>query len=263
MIRALTAAALAVLPSGPAFAQSTAAPLSFEVADVKGNKSGGGRGASADFLPGGRVNVTNAAMKELIAGAYSVGEYPVSGGPGWLDAERYDIVAKAAPTTSEDHVRKMLQTLLADRFKLAIHHGHKATSVYALTLGKQAPKLQESAAGTEADCKGLRGHLTRTHMSMPDLAEALPRMSPRYIDLPVVDLTGLKGVYDFKLEWTTMPGPAAAAGRGGDAPATNPDTVPVSIFNAIQDQPGLKIEGRKHPIDIIVIDHVERVPIEN
>ncbi|HYW48468.1 MAG TPA: TIGR03435 family protein [Bryobacteraceae bacterium] len=259
MKRALASAGL-FLSCVTAFGQQAAAPLSFDVAEVKMNKSGA-RGEAFDLLPGGQLSVRNVTMKQIIAGAYNVGDYAISGGPGWLDSDRFDIVAKAAPGTSEDNLRLMAQTLLADRLKLAVHRDQKTMSVYALVVAKRGSKLQPSPGGSgEADCNGRGGRLTCTRMSMADLAEALPRMAPRYIDMPVVDLTELKGVYDFTLEWSPLGG-RGGAGRGTDAPATA-DAPPSTIFDAVQDL-GLKLEGRKHPVTIIVIDHIERIPAEN
>jgi len=166
----------------------------------------------------------------------------------------------------------MLQTLLAERFKLVIHHDQKAVPVYALLVGKGGPKLKPSAphdAGKK-DCQrqgvvgGVPGMLqvTSTRMTMADLAELLPDTAPAYVDLPVVDLTELKGSYDFKLNWT---GRAALEGRRRDADG-NIITEPaggLSMFDALQAQLGLKLESRKHPMPVIVVDHVERIPTDN
>jgi uncharacterized protein (TIGR03435 family) len=146
----------------------------------------------------------------------------------------------------------MLQTLLADRFKLAFHREQKVLAIYGLVIAKHGPNLPPSANGDgDEGCTGGAGRFTCRKITMADLAETLPLMAPRYIDLPVVDLTGLKGAYDFRLTWTPV-----AAG-------TPPVDSAVSIFDAVEDQLGLKLETRKHLISIIVIDHVERVPTEN
>src|ERR1043166_2193187 len=156
--------AVVALFSALAFAQERP---SFEVADVKINKSGQ-RGGGADFLPGGRLTVRNATMKDLIGGAFPVGNYAVTGGPNWLDVDRFDIIAKAHPDTPEADLRRMLQSLLIERFKLQVHRDKKEMAVYALTVGKNGPKFKESAKTDDKDggCDGRSPHLTCHQLEM-------------------------------------------------------------------------------------------------
>jgi len=270
MIRTFAIGGIAALWCAAAFGQGGATPLSFEVADVRVSK-GGSPEPSADFLPGGRVDLHRITMKEMIAAAYSVEDDMVAGGPGWLGTDQFDVVAKADPKSSLDTLRQMLQTLLAERFKLAVHQETKVVPVYALEVGKGGPKLQESAAGDSAakGCKrenpnepnrlGIR--IACSKMTMADLADELPNRAGAYIDLPMVDLTGLKGAYDFKLVWTPK-----AALEGRKAPDGTVITEPaggLSVFGALQAQLGLKLEHRKHPMPLIVVDRVERLRAEN
>jgi len=270
MIRTVTVAGLAALWCGAVFGQPAATPLSFEVADVQVSKPGGPE-PSGNFLPGGRVELHKVTMKEMIAAAYKVEDDMVAGGPDWLSADHFDIVAKANPKSTENDLRAMLQTLLVERFKLAVHQDKKVVQVYALVVGKGGPKLQESAAddSVKTGCKrdnpnepnrlGIR--IACTKMTMADFAEELPNRAAAYIDLPIVDLTELKGAYDFKLVWTPK-----AALEGRKAPDGTVITEPaggLSIFDALQTQLGLKLEQRKHPMPVIVVDRVERVPAEN
>lgn len=275
MTRANQLISVIVLFSGLAFAQRAAPPLSFEVADVQMSPPGGK--PSFNFLPGGKLTVHSATMKELIMAAWGLREGYLSGGPAWLPTERYDIVAKAATVKSDDEIRLMLQTLLRERFKLEIHHEQKVMPVFELVVGKKGSKLKESAAddSSDSDCKIQRaqdrkdGQVLRgfgcKKTSMDDFAEALPDFAPGYIDLPVVNQTELKGVYDFMIEWTPRRGGTfrtAQSPAGGDAPATS-DADGITIFDAVQNQLGLKLEPRKRSMDTIVVDKIERLPSDN
>ena len=247
---------LAVLIPCAGFGQSPSLRPEFEVADVKVNHSGQ-PGVQGGFLPGGQLSVRNIPMKELIVQAYKAGG--VSGGPNWLDSERFDIVAKAPPNTAEDALRLMLQTLLAERFKLAIHREQKSTAVFALVAAKRGFKLQTAAGSGRPKCspgQGAEGlnHTVCTNFTMADLAAALPtRIAPSFIDRPVVDLTGLKRTYDIQLDWV----PRSPTGNTADG-AAGP-----TVFDALNKQLGLKLEERKLSMPVIVVEHIERVPSEN
>jgi uncharacterized protein (TIGR03435 family) len=147
----------------------------------------------------------------------------------------------------------MLQALLMDRFKLAVHREKKDCPMYALVVGKNGPKLHEAEVGrSQSSTERSRGHLTAQRISMPTLAEALSAE----VDRPVADMTGLKGAFDLTLEWA--PGESQ-----WDARVIADSAVKPSIFTALQQQLGLKLEARKGPIEVLVIDHAERVPAEN
>jgi len=256
-----SAGAILLLVSGiHAFCQLPATSLSFEVADVKVNKSGEARMA-VDFQGGGKLSMRNVPMRVLIMFAYHVRAEGVEGWPSWFESDRFDVVAKAAQTTAPDDLRRMLQTVLAERFKLLVHTDQKIMPAYALVVGKSGPKLQPSevailmeqrcdpAAGTA----GLR-HVVCHHLTMAVLADTLQELSPRDFDVPVVDQTGLKGTYDFKLDWAPPIRLDAAS----------PDAVGgMTVFDAVEAQLGLKLERKKLPLPIIVIEHVERVPGDN
>ena len=242
------------LAASAAFSQ-TSQPLVFEVAEVKVNKSGS-QEMEGDFS-NGRVIGRNLPMKMLITRAYRIDDSALSGAPAWVGSDRFDIIAKASPSTTEDQLRIMLQNLLADRFKLQVHHDTKEMPVYALILGKGALRIQktkDAPTGFSGDCDGVAGDPGQIHrdcrnLTMTDFAAGLRQMAPGYIQLPVVDLTGLKDRFDFKLEWT--PRAALDSGAGG-----------LSLFGAIEAL-GLKLDSRKHFMDIIVVDHIERVPTQN
>lgn len=251
---------LLFLSAVTAFSQTQTMPLSFEVADVQVNKSGETR-LAVDMQGGGRFTMHNVPMKVMIQMAYKVRPEAVTGGPSWLDSDRYDVVAKAAQTTPPEDLRRMLQTLLAERFHLVVHSEEKPQPAYALVLAKSGPKLQpsETAILTEQRCVPGQGdvgvkHIQCRHMTTATLAGVLQEQSPREVDSPVVDRTGLTGAFDFKLDWAPAPRTAAAPAD----PLPGP-----TIFEAVESQLGLKLESKKLPLPIIVVDRVDRVPTGN
>ena len=259
----------------PAQQQSTIAialTYEFDTASIKPNKSN-----VFTFRPGFTADGYRAAdisVKYLIQLAYGVQDYRISGLTDWLDSERFDIEAKMdssvadalqklPPAQLELARQQMLQSLLAERFNLKIHRESKEGSVYFLTIGKNGPKLQDAktdnalavnADGTTARYRMQIGPGNKTFAwstSMKGLADFLARQLSR----PVLDKTGLTGIYDFALDWT----PDAPPNSSSDAAngVTLPGTPGASLFSAVQ-QLGLKLEPGKSPIEFIVIDHVER-----
>jgi uncharacterized protein (TIGR03435 family) len=222
-------------------------PLAFEVASVKPNHSG--RGDSHSDSDNDRITCVNMTLKRYIAKAYGVREDQISG-PDWLGSERFDLVAKAPGQMHEADLMKMLQTLLADRFKVALHRENREGRVYALTIAKGGAKLKPVESTGNSSTNTSRAAMTVKQASMEQVAGALSR----HVGFPVVDETGLAGVFDFKLTWD----PAADALSSDEARDAGP-----SIFTALQQQIGLKLESRKRPVETLVIDHAERVPTEN
>ncbi|HYL75938.1 MAG TPA: M56 and DUF3738 domain-containing protein [Bryobacteraceae bacterium] len=258
-------------PHSRAQSPVTPAASKFEVASIKPSAPGG---LAARFMmaPGGRVNINNINVKFLIQQAYQVRDFQITGGPGWIGSDRYDIVAKGEgdEQISQEQMRAMMQGLLADRFKLVIHRETKELPVYSLVLGKNGPKLKETpetegVPGPDGVRRGGmqvrmgRGLINGQGMTMEMLATQLANQLGR----TVIDKTGLKGGYEVKLEWTPEQGQGPAIQRegGGDAPPTTADSGP-TIFTALQEQLGLKLESTKGPVTIIVIDSVEK-PTEN
>jgi uncharacterized protein (TIGR03435 family) len=267
--------------------QTTGAPLpSFEVASIKPNRSQEDR-FFISMAPG-RFTATGATTKFLIEEAYNVKDFQVSGGPSWINSERYDIDAKEEdslveelqklpPDQRAEQIRLRVQSLLADRFKLTFHREAKELPVYALVVAKNGPKIQEAKPGDSYPngVKGLdgrahgglmrmgRGQLTGQAIPLASLAMMLSQQLGR----TVLDKTGLKGKYDFTLQWTPdQTQGAMLMGPEGGRPATDnpppPESSGPSIFTAIQEQLGLKLESQKGPVEILVIDHVEK-PSEN
>jgi len=250
------------------------------------------------------------SLSDLIRTAYRVKAYQVAG-PDWMNVERYDIQATIPEGASPDQVPEMLQTLLAERFKLTFHRDSKEHSVYALVVAKGGPKLKESepepavpradaspgAAIESGDGKlrvsgdpnkgmtvsgGPNGtmrismapggimHMESSKMSMDALVDALSR----FLDKPVVDMTELKGTYQVALDLSMedlknmaskvgVSIPASGPGDSGRSPGeTASEPGGLTIFGAVQKM-GLKLDSRKAPLALLVIDHAEKVPTEN
>lgn len=294
-------------PLGMAQSQAgAAAPLSFEVASIKPSAAENGVFmVRIGTSPGGRWTATGITVGMLIQQAYDVKDYQISGAPSWLNSERYDIVAKAdTPNITRDMAKVLLQSLLAERFKLQIHRETKELPIYALLVGKNGHKLHESEVkpATQSDSQppnpskpaqtgggggGVAGGLVSVgpggkvvdgeapvksgsmiRMGRGQLnaqmttVSAIAGMLAQQLGRPVIDKTDLKGNFDFSLQWTpdeTQRGP----GFGGmERPATDSplpgDTSGPSIFTAVQEQLGLRLEATKGPVEILVIDHIEK-----
>lgn len=195
----------------------------------------------------GKLLYSNVNLKELIGKAYKVQKYLING-PEWLETGRFDIVAKFLPHSPEEQVPLMLQALLADRFKLALHREAKVLPVYALTVAGNGPKFKatETASGISNNTTRTQQHVV-AKVSMEGFAEFLSGQAGR----PVQDKTGLTGAYEMTLDWAN-----------DNAPAGSDPSLP-SLFTALQEQLGLKLAAAKGPVETLVLDHVNRTPAEN
>ncbi|MBV8843632.1 MAG: TIGR03435 family protein [Bryobacterales bacterium] len=221
-----------------AFAQS------FEVASIKSNNSGS-RNSSWNTNDGG-VRAENISLKQMIELAYDVKDYSFSG-PAWLDSDRFDILAKAPARMKSELFAPMLQSLLAERFGLKVHREPKSVAGYALLAGKKPPESHEMPKEGGSSVNWSSGKMDAKNASIRQIADFLARQ----LGQPVEDQTSLKGAFDLKLTWTADDPLADAA---ADAP---------SIFTAVQEQLGLKLQPAKVIIDIVVVDRIERMPTEN
>jgi uncharacterized protein (TIGR03435 family) len=240
MIRAITSLVICI---SALYGQAAVGPQ-FEVASIK--PSSADPRSSGINTGNGRLTASNVTLKRCIMGAYAVGPNQVLGGPDWLDSDRFEIAAKAEQPVGDHLLMTILQTLLAERFKLVLHRDTKPVQAYVLGVGKNGPKL-EKGDGQGAKTDNGRGNLVVTNATMDRFAEILSRQ----MDLPVVNQTGLEGVFNVKLKWT--PENARPA-----APAEAPATEGPSIFTAIQEQLGLRLHAQKVPIEVLVIDHAEK-----
>jgi uncharacterized protein (TIGR03435 family) len=218
----------------------------FEVASIK--PSSAEEGHSSWNSRHGNLDMRNMSLKAIILAAYGIKDYQYSG-PDWLEKERFDISAKAPGIVEDDQMLLAMQALLVERFHLAVHRESKPTAAYVLVVAKGGPKLHEVKPGPKSSNNSQRGsdgitHLTSQRVSM----ERLAAMLMRFADRPVVDRTGLTGVYDFKLDWA------------GDEKA---DTTAPSLFTALQEQLGLKLQPDKIPVEFLVVDRCDKLPTEN
>jgi bla regulator protein BlaR1 len=255
-------AILCVCMAGDVFGQAAGTQSTFEVASVKPSAPD----VSSVFIRplGGGVQVTGASLKNLISFAYDMRPYQISGGSQWVDTERYDIDARAAtsdantpmdPAKMSQERRKILEglkSLLADRFQLALHSETKEQPVYALVVNKGGPKLQESTEPRGLIRKMGRGTLKAQAVGLEKLALNLSNELGR----PVIDKTGLAGKYDFELKWASSEASAAPPQTAEFALPADPDGP--SIFTALQEQLGLRLESGKGPVEVLVIDRAER-----
>ncbi|MGB7220700.1 MAG: TIGR03435 family protein [Vicinamibacterales bacterium] len=269
-----------ILASPQPLAQSTTP--TFEVATVKPNKDGSGL-ISVGFEPGGRFRAVNTPLRLLVRLAYEVQDFQILGGPGWLSTDRFDIVAKADGVPPLPQIRLMLRALLEDRFRLAVHTETREQPIYALVIarsdGRTRPELRPSGtecapltlwpgapppppppAGPAAAPRGsfrcpsmfVPGRTSARDVTMAQWATTLSQFVSRF----VTDRTGLTGSFDFDLQWTPDQMPP---GPPGPPPI---DLNGPSLFTALQEQLGLKLDPQRGPAEVLVVDRVEQ-PSEN
>ena len=306
MMPAIVGVGLLAFASCAALAQTP--PLSFDVASVKPaapsgdgmvmRRMSGGPGTNDP----GTLTLTNVPLKMMVVRAYDLKQYQVEG-PDWIDSLGYDVTAKVPPGTTKEQFQQMLQTLLAERFKLTVHRETRQLPVYALVVAKGGPKMKEVEApatpevpppgpgpgplgmirgrGGEpprlASGPGVRmmvspnGRQLAGYMTMAGLANALGNA----MDRAVVDQTELKATYDVNLSWTPdeldgnqgmrglPPPPFAGPPPGGGEPSRGASEPGLSLPQALQETLGLKLEARKSSAEILIIDRAEKVPVEN
>jgi uncharacterized protein (TIGR03435 family) len=259
MKRIIAAAGLFVLLADGLFGQTADARPEFDVADIRQNKSGD-QDWEGGVLPGGQFGVHNVPLKTLLGWAYSntdrfIDTY-IIGTPDWVGKDRFDIAGKAPAGTPDKTLALMLQVFLEQEFKLKTHPEQKTMAAFALVVRKGGPKLANAAGSGEPDCDSYEPktpnyyggeHRSCTNMGMEDLAATLPELAPGYVDRPVVDLTGITGAYDFKLDWV---------GR------RNIDKGGLTLFDALT-KLGLKLKERKPPVPVTVVDHIEKLSEDN
>jgi uncharacterized protein (TIGR03435 family) len=272
-------------------AQSTSAGPTFDAASVKAAPPPDGRGGRRVGMTGGpgtdtpgRINFENIGLGAVIGKAYGVKYYQISG-PDWFDTERFNIIATAPPGTTPGQFRLMLQNLLADRFKVALHKETRDMQIYSLGIARNGPKLKKATPDPPPDANNaadgeptggggklavdadgypaLRLGTTMAVMATPNGPRArlankehmewLVDMLSSQLGRPVVDATGLTGEYDISLYWV----PQRPNSLTDDDPS-GPD-----LIAALQQQLGLKLEPKKGPIEVLVVDRAEKIPTAN
>jgi uncharacterized protein (TIGR03435 family) len=264
-------------------AQSPLVRSGFDVATIK--PAANANGQSLLQATPGRLRMTNLTLRRLILNAYGVQDYQLSGDPSWLASEHYDIQATAAGNTSVQQMEgPMLQVLLEERFKLTLHRETRQLPVYDLAVPKGGAKLQTSKEGSctpyledsapppaaapgqpnrnycglHLTVSGLNRALDGKGVTVAALAANLSRNYTSDLGRTVIERTGLTGTFDVHLTWSIDP----LAGPAAPDTASPPDLAGPSLFTALQDQLGLRLESAKGPVEVLVIDHIEK-PSEN
>jgi uncharacterized protein (TIGR03435 family) len=254
-------------------AQAQPSRPAFEVASIKRNVSGS-TNASSRGLPGGRVTMTNRTLRDMVREINRLQGYQIDGGPDWFGKDRWDIVAKAEGDPTFERMAEMMKTLLDDRFKLKTHRETREMPIYALVLvrpdGQLGPKIKRSTTDCAALMAATRsqggppapppgtarcgtnmtyGRMVTGAISMADVVRNLSLVTGR----AVVDKTGLSGIFDLELTFRpdTPDGPP-----GASSPAGNDDAP--SLFTAVQEQLGLKLDAQRGPVEMLVIDSASR-----
>jgi uncharacterized protein (TIGR03435 family) len=237
---------LFVLAGCAAFSQTA----QFEVASVKRAEDGGPPGdipRNMDPSPG-HFAMRNVPLRYALEWAYDLKDFEISG-PEWIKAdERFDIIAKAPGPATDDQMRPMLQALLLDRLQMKIHRETREMNVYVLTRGKGEPKVKAANPDVPPGISGKANGATFVSFPLSRLTFLLTRR----LDRPVLDQTGLNGKFDYTIDLAGLPGPQ-----------NSPDNPAPSIFTTIQRDMGLKLEARKEPISVLVVDQASKVPTAN
>ena len=275
------------------FGQQPSGKLEFEVASIKPSPPQPmGKMMIRMSTDAGMLHYSNVSLKECIRVAYRIKDFQVQG-PDWLGSERFDIQAKLPDGASEDQIPEMLQALLADRFKLTMHRETKEHAIYALVEGKGGAKLKpaETPAADDAVTIPKSGGGARrggnmmvqmdqagAHLKAPSASLALVAdMLSRFSERPVVDMTGIQGFYDFDLVFSAdtlrgmkmmagrgaMPPPPGGAGGASEQSASEARADAAgSLYESVQKY-GLKLDPRKAPMEVLIVDRIEKQPTEN
>ena len=218
----------------------------FDVASVRPSKADS-TASSGIYSGHGRIDARNVTLRRCILGAYGVGPHQIAGGPDWVDTDRFEIQAKSEqPINDDDVLMVMLRDVLADRFKLVVHRETRNIPALVIEVVKKGPKLEKSEGGEASTNSSSNQHGSSLDARNTDM-DSFARILSRSMELPVINRTGLEGVFNIKLQWS----------REGVRQADGP-----TIFTAIQEQLGLRLRSEKAPVEMIVVDHAER-PSEN
>jgi len=265
-----------VLPLLWAAGSATSAQESrFDAVSIRVNRSG--EAQIRYEAPTGRLNAINVPLRFFIRRAFDLPEARIVGGPAWLETDRFDIVATLPPDADSDVMRRMMQALLAERFKLAARREVRELPVYSLARLRQdalGPSLRMSTSVCDGDMpRMVKGRVecgllvSQAPASASLRGGATPfvnvvRILGEFLERPLIDKTGLAGTYDLELQFTASRGAIPGAGTpGGLAAAASPDEIP-SVFTAVQEQLGLRLVPERAATEVLMIESVSR-PAEN
>ena len=240
-MKSITSAILAAtLCFGPATPQ-------FDVVSIMPSRSDDRNGGMRPIAGG--FSARNMSVNMLVQSAYNLKPWQIVGGPRWVTTDRYDIEAKKEGNPGFREKLEMFRPLLADRFQLKFHRETRQMSVYSVTVAKNGPKLQAAAAGARGPIRSGRGLVEGKGVTMRTFADLLGGS----LGQPVTDKSGITGAFDIKLQWT----PAESETNYNDADRPLDPNAP-SVFTAVQEQLGLKLQPGKGPLEVLVIDHIQR-----
>jgi uncharacterized protein (TIGR03435 family) len=249
--KALLLAAAGIVAVAQSQTGPSAAPA-FEVASVKPSAPGEGNPPDIPrnlYSAPGHFMMRNVSLRYCLEWAYDLKDYEIEG-PDWINyANRYDIVANASGPASDNEMKLMLQTLLTERFQMKLHREMKTLDVYTLLPGKGEPKIKDPEPDEQT---GITGSPAAAGFIKQPISR-LTFLLTRRMDRPVIDRTGLKGQYDYTVNLSGL-------NFNGDTPA---DSTAPDIFTAVQADLGLKLQPQKAPVQILVVDHAEKVPTAN
>jgi uncharacterized protein (TIGR03435 family) len=256
------------------FAVQAAPQKSFEVASVKANVSGDG--PSDPKVSPERFSWTNVTLRQLVQVAYDLRPYQLIGLPAWADNARFDVLATTGVAVSPQQMYSMLQSLLADRFDLAMHREQRQVPAYALVLARPGSKLGPGIHPSTKDCESVGARPVDSTTAQAEYAGCSPQLSlarlkmsgvrisflasglTRILERPVVDKTSLAGIFDMELSWTPDP---TMMPNGVTSPSNVPSGGP-SIFTALEEQLGLKVLSDRAPVDVLVVDRLNTLKLD-
>jgi len=262
ILRPFAYASLLTLLAPPARSQPPSPPPAFEIADVHSSVRSQFPLVIPGALHGDRYIIRQRTLAQLIATAYDLDATEIFGGPAWLEHDRFDIVAKAPPSTPSATLNLMLQALLADRFHLVVHIGSKPMPAFILSAANAKPKLKPTDGSRDSICENTSpppdpaGSVQPTSIAchnttLEDFARRIHGMAAGYLPNPVVDATGLKDAFDFDLRWTSF----------GDLQKAGPNAI--TVFDAVDKQLGLKLDLQTAPRPILIVDSANQKPTPN
>jgi uncharacterized protein (TIGR03435 family) len=257
MLRNVTTVVAALLIAVASSGQAQSSRPQFAAVSIKPNRSDN-QGINNRFGPE-VFNYTNVTLRLFVEIMYSLKDYQLFGGPAWMNTEKWDIVARTDGPTDWQRKYEMAKTLLAERFQLQFHWETREMPLYLLVALKDGPRFREPKSDEDGGLRVSSGLLIGHKWDMSTFANVLSSQ----LNIPIVDKAGLKGIYDFELKWSPAPNEGNFTPNANDGGVPSPaDPSGPTIFTALQEQLGLKLESSKGLVEVLVVDSVSK-PSEN